>query len=189
MPKSYLGRTDLPRGLRNNNPGNLVRTNISWQGKVPHAQNPDTQFEQFTQLRYGLRAMMIDIAGDIAEGTNTLTALINEYAPSHENNTQSYINFVSQATGLLPNVSIPMNKTIFWAIVKAKVMMENGMQLAPQYVTDADYEEAWQLARNHTAVAGIPETLSASVKKKGLTALLILLLVILAIYIYVNYAK
>lgn len=186
MPKSYLGRTDLPRGLRNNNPGNLVRTNIAWQGKVPHAQNPDAQFEQFTAIAYGLRAMMIDIAGDIAEGTNTLTALINEYAPSHENNTGAYINFVSQATGLLPNVSIPMNKTIFLAIVKAKVMMENGMQLAPQYVTDSDYEEAWQLARNHTAVAGIPETLSASVKKKGSIVLVAVLLLLLAAYLYYN---
>ena len=164
--KSYLGRTDLPRGLRNNNPGNLVRTGISWQGKVAHAQNSDPQFEQFTSLAYGLRAMMIDIAGDIAEGTNTLTALVNEYAPPHENNTSNYVNFVSQATGILPDVQIPMSKTIFLALIKAKVMMENGINAANQYVTDADYEQAFGLAKNHPSVATIPETLSASVKKK-----------------------
>ena len=164
--KSYLGRTDLPRGLRNNNPGNLVRTGISWQGKVAHAQNSDPQFEQFTSLAYGLRAMMIDIAGDIAEGTNTLTALVNEYAPPSENNTNSYVNFVSQATGILPDVQIPMSKTIFLALIKAKVMMENGTNAANQYISNADYEEAWQLAKNHPSVATIPETLSESVKKK-----------------------
>ena len=39
MEKSYLNNSALPRGLRNNNPGNLVQTSIAWLGKVPLSQN------------------------------------------------------------------------------------------------------------------------------------------------------
>ena len=38
---SFLGRKELTRGIRNNNPGNLVLTNIAWQGKIPNSQNTE----------------------------------------------------------------------------------------------------------------------------------------------------
>lgn len=160
--KSFLGRMDLPRGLRNNNPGNLVRSNNAWQGKIPFAQSTDFQFEQFTELRYGIRAMLKDIAGDIGEGTNTLSALLHEYAPSHENNTSAYIDFVSGITGLLPDVQINLSKGLLIAIAKANVAFENGLQYAG-LVENSDYESAY-------AISGLnlPETmLPADLKKKS----------------------
>ena len=60
MAKSYLNRTDLPRGIRNNNPGNLIYTTIAWEGKISYANNRDwsgtptnivKKFEQFKEYQ------------------------------------------------------------------------------------------------------------------------------------------
>jgi hypothetical protein len=144
MATSYLGRTDLPRGIRNNNPGNLVLTDIQWKGKIPNAQNTDGHFEQYIDVETGIRAMAMDIIGDISEGKNTLTKLINEYAPSFENNTGAYISSVSKATGLSPNDIIPMDTCTVAAIIKAKIGVENGA-VAFNYISDKNIEDGLAL--------------------------------------------
>lgn len=97
----------LPRGVRNNNPGNLRISNNAWKGKVPVAQNSDRTFEQFVEYNglpghiWGLRAMYIDLRGDVLkDGLDTLRKLITSYAPeSDNNNTDAYIASVSRAIG------------------------------------------------------------------------------------------
>lgn len=140
---SYLNRADLPRGIRNNNPGNLVLTGIPWKGKIPNSENTDGTFEQFIAVHWGLRAMMRDIINDVREGTDTLRSLINEYAPPHENDTENYISFVSSLTGLLPDVKIELTKPILQAIVEAKIRLENGTQYA-HLVTENDMRLAFE---------------------------------------------
>lgn len=127
MQTSYLNRNDLPRGLRNNNPGNLVYTENAWKGKIPFAQNSDGHFEQFESIEWGIRAMMIDIIGDINEGTDTLRQLISEYAPAHENNTDAYIASVSNAVGILPDVKLQLSQGLLFALIRAKITMEVGV--------------------------------------------------------------
>ena len=39
---TYL--SNAPRGIRNNNPGNLIFTNIKWNGKLPKEQNKSYNF-------------------------------------------------------------------------------------------------------------------------------------------------
>ena len=103
---TYLSSS--PRGIRNNNPGNLIYTNIKWYGKLPKEQNKDRRFEMFIAPEYGVRAMIKDLKHDIEKGKNTVPALISEYAPKHENNTGAYIATVcrdlkvSQSAKLLP---------------------------------------------------------------------------------------
>lgn len=124
---SFLGRNDLPRGLRNNNPGNLQKTKIAWQGKIPHAQNTDSRFEQFADVVKGLRAMATDIANDIAvKKLNTITALVTEYAPPHENDTTNYINQIAKAVNASPVNTITLTNKLLEQLVIAKVKMENG---------------------------------------------------------------
>ena len=141
---SYLGQSNLPRGIRNNNPGNLVLTNIAWQGKIPNDQNTDGHFEQFKNVESGIRAMAMDIIGDISEGKNTLAKLINEYAPSFENNTTGYINRVSADTGLGVHEVIPMDVCTVQKIIKAKIGVENGA-VAFNYITDQMIEDGLAL--------------------------------------------
>lgn len=153
---SYLGQTTLPRGIRNNNPGNLIRTASDWIGKVPFAQSTDSQFEQFTHVEYGLRAMAYDIIGDISKGKNTLTALITEYAPPSENDTAAYINSVSNQTGVGANDTIPLSVDTLVAIMQAKIVVENGPS-AGNYVTEDMIREGISL---------LPAAKLAQLKKK-----------------------
>lgn len=148
MGKSYLDSPALPRGIRNNNPGNLVRTSIPWEGKVPHSKNPDARFEQFIELRYGLRAMMRDLISDIKGGKNTVKSLISAYAPPTENNTATYISMVASAIGLSPLAVIDLSQETIIALCKAMVRVENGNSYST-YINDNDYSEAM-------AIIGMP---------------------------------
>lgn len=115
------------RGIRNNNPGNLVKTPDPWKGKVPHAQNTDGQFEQFIQPEYGIRAMFIDIKGDISKRKqNTVRKLISSYAPKHENNTAAYIAAVTKAIGKGADTLLTAND--YFPLIKAIIKHENGEQ-------------------------------------------------------------
>jgi hypothetical protein len=141
MYKSYLNRADLPRGLRNNNPGNLVKTSIPWDGKIPLANNKDPRFEQFIELRYGIRAKMRDLITDINKGNNTVTGLIKEFAPDFENNTAAYIATVVKMTGLSAFSRIDLTEETLIALCKAISFVENGASFT-KYVTDDDYKDA-----------------------------------------------
>lgn len=138
------------RGLRNNNPGNIIKTNIDWKGKVPHTLNKDPHFEQFRAEGgvpghlWGLRAMFMDIRGDIEKkGMNTVAKLITSYAPAlgtnnptgqlkRENDTAAYIAAVAKALKKTPNAVI--EKADYHALMKAIITHENGEQPYPDSV-------------------------------------------------------
>jgi hypothetical protein len=140
MSKSFLNNHSV-RGLRNNNPGNLKRSNNAWQGKIPYPQSKDKTFEQFTELKWGLRAMVKDIVHDINKGKNTVRLLISEYAPSSENNTQAYIDSVCKTMGIQPNDKLTtINDAFIVALVRSILKVELGTPNA--LVTDADIYDA-----------------------------------------------
>lgn len=142
MAVSFLGSKNLSRGFRNNNPGNIRRTSDNWQGKIPFAQSTDTEFEQFYEINWGLRAMMKDIQNKIKGGYNTVSKIITKYAPPSENNTASYIANVVNWSGLTANQALTANKTVIIALCKAMVLMENGETSASKLTND-NYNEAW----------------------------------------------
>lgn len=126
MAKSFLNNHNV-RGLRNNNPGNLIRTNIAWQGKIPQANNPDKQFEQFENVYFGLRAMLKDLINDINKGKNTVKSLITEYAPSKENDTNAYINSVAKTLGVSPTEKLTqINSAFLLKLSRAILKVELG---------------------------------------------------------------
>ncbi len=147
MAKSFLNQKGLTPGLRNNNPGNLVRTDIKWEGKVPFSQSKDLTFEQFFELRWGIRAMMRDIIGDIKGGNNTVPGLIHEYAPAFQNNTPAYIKQVLKAVGLAPDQIISLNEEMIISLCKIIVRVEIGPDA--NLITHSDYTDA-------IAILGIP---------------------------------
>lgn len=142
MAKSYLGQTAYPRGIRNNNPANLRLTSEDWQGKVPNAQNTDGSFEQFYELRYGIRAMMRNIITQVSRGHNTIFSLINVLSPSFENHTEAYIKAVVQAVGLAPLGIIDLTEETMISLCKIIATMENGENYAKQLIKDSDYRDA-----------------------------------------------
>ena len=118
------GGMDAPLGIRNNNPGNL-RGNDLWLGR----SGVDEQgFVQFKTPQAGIRALAINLKNQQKKyGINTIEVLVSKYAPSNENDTQGYIRFVSQQTGIQPNQKINLSKPdVLYKLSKAIMAMENG---------------------------------------------------------------
>ncbi len=121
---NYL--SNAPRGIRNNNPGNLIYTNIKWNGKLPREQNKDSRFEMFIAPEYGVRAMIKDLKNDIEKGKNTVPALIEEYAPKFENNTAAYINTVCKDLKVNKTSKLLPTKNTLYLLVLSIARVENG---------------------------------------------------------------
>ncbi|MUV03170.1 hypothetical protein GN157_05555 [Flavobacterium rakeshii] len=155
MAKSFLNNKDYPRGIRNNNPGNIILTNENWQGKISNSQNTDGKFEQFTEIRYGIRAMMRNIISKVNKGNNTVTGLISVLSPAFENDTAGYIATVANTLGISPTIAIELSQESLIALCKIIAAVENGNEYAA-LITESDYQDA-------IAILGI------SLKKKTTT--------------------
>ena len=118
------------RGIRNNNPFNIKRGSSRWLGKVPHQDNTDDLFEQFTDIDYGLRAGIILLRNYIRQGDNTYRKIITRFAPSCENNVDAYLNFVSNK--LCFNLDLPFSykSLYFWNLVNRICMYESKFVLS-----------------------------------------------------------
>jgi hypothetical protein len=90
-----------PRGIRNNNPGNIKISSSNWAGKVPIEDNTDGVFEQFTHISYGIRAALILLKKYYREyGLKTIRGIVNRWAPPTENETNIYVRTVSDCMGI-----------------------------------------------------------------------------------------
>lgn len=140
----------LPRGLANNNPGNIRISNIAWLGKVPIAQNTDGAFEQFVSFEDGVRAMGENIYNILQQGAGTITDLINTYAPPGDgNDTSSYIAQVAAATGLDPNTPVDLTAANLQAIVTAQMNVENGAAAVAANVSSALIQAGLELMNSN----------------------------------------
>ncbi|HRB72441.1 hypothetical protein [Flavobacterium sp. UBA4197] len=145
MAKSYLNQAGMPLGLKNNNPGNLRLTSVAWDGKIPNHLNNGAGFEQFYELRFGVRALMRQLITDMKRGLTTVELIINKFSPPHENNTAAYIKTVSKMTGFGASQPITvLNKSTLLSLCKAIVSVEIGSNYA-NYVTAQDYEDAFSI--------------------------------------------
>lgn len=147
---SFLGSDcSTPRGIRNNNPGNLKTSASSWLGKVPHSENQDYDcstgqvtrtFEQFTAYKYGIRAMVKLLQNYMqVKNLRTISQIINRWAPSTENNPAAYINFVSNYTGYAPNWPLSPSRETFRALSRAIARYENGTEA----ISDGQFAAVW----------------------------------------------
>ena len=116
--------TSGTRGVRNNNPGNIKIANNDWKGKIPVSQNTDGTFEQFESMPYGVRALRVLLTNYVNQGHNTIEKIIKKYAPSSENHTQNYINYVASRTGI--SSGMPVYSFNVPEILKAIIEFENG---------------------------------------------------------------
>ncbi len=117
---------NMTRGLRNNNPGNLENNGIDWDG-LSRSQT-DSRFYQFDDPVYGIRAMNKIIKTYRNKyGFNTISQLINRWAPPNENDTQSYIKSVAKRVGVEPEQKINFEDYAF-EISQAIIKHENGLQ-------------------------------------------------------------
>lgn len=91
--------------MRNNNPLNIryVKCN-EWKGRVPEAEKKDKQFEEFTDILFGLRAAFKLLRTYIEKyQCDTVAKIISKWAPFNENRTDVYIDVVCKRTGFKPD--------------------------------------------------------------------------------------
>ena len=125
--------TQLPRGLRNHNPGNIRKTESMWIGEVPCA---DPQFKCFESDRYGIRAMWIVVNTYWRDySIRTVEGIIHRWAPPSENPTNEFTRFVrervqSRTKGWTVD---PVGRTyildrdsVYPALISAMIYFENG---------------------------------------------------------------
>jgi len=141
MAKDYSSKSAYPRGLRNNNPGNLKYfSSNQWKGQI----GSDGVFARFINIAYGIRAWGIDIKGDIKKGKNTIEKLIYEFAPPTENKTEIYIDTVSSRSGISRKQLLnPSNSTLL-KLAKGFFAVELGLPYA-NYISDNDIAEGLNL--------------------------------------------
>lgn len=114
-----------PRGIRNNNPGNLRYSDRNdWQGQT--GKDPD--FSIFEDPIYGIRAMARTVSNK--QGNNgyiTLNDLLNAYASPSVDDINSYIKAVSKLSGFAPDERINLRdaNTLF-KVIAPMIQVENG---------------------------------------------------------------
>jgi hypothetical protein len=159
MADSFIGQANLPLGLRNNNPGDL-RPGDEWQGMI----GVNEGFIVFSDITWGIRALVRDLVNAINEGFDTITTLITHYAPPSENDTAGYIASVSSDTGLDPGLQLGTDPDTLSSLVRAIMNKE----LSPgnsALVSDADIQEGVNMAGSAATslVQAVPVALEAAV--------------------------
>lgn len=119
----------LPRGIRNNNPGN-IRRGENWLGLKQDGKEQDPSFCVFTSAIYGIRALArLLLNYQKLYGLDTPRKIISRYTPPSENQTQAYIQSVATQLGITPDGKVDLTEigtlTVF---IKAIIRHENGMQ-------------------------------------------------------------
>lgn len=117
----------LPRGIRNHNPGNVERGPDRWLG-MSADQSADSRFLVFDTPEAGIRCLMrILINYQERHAIKTMRDAINRWAPPAENNSTAYVQHVSRLTGFDPDEPLDfLDREINVALTRAIVRHENG---------------------------------------------------------------
>jgi hypothetical protein len=121
----------LPRGIRNNNPGNLeyLPAGRAWRGQI----GSDGRFGIYDTASNGVRALGQQLLKYARGGVDSVLGLISTYAPDHENPTDVYVRNVAAAIGVAPTARIDVRAHLP-ALAAAIIRQENGTQ--PYTATD-----------------------------------------------------
>lgn len=162
MPK----KQDLPRGIRNNNPGNIeynFKKPVPWQNLAdpPH----DGRFCRFRTPPDGIRAMCRTLityqdkrrAKD-GSPIDTVREVIERWAPPNENDTSSYVHAVRRAmqlNGSEEDGELDVHQySQMKPLIKAIIKHENGIQP----YTDLQIDKGLMLAGIHPNNETVPLT-------------------------------
>ncbi|MGM8437189.1 hypothetical protein ACS6IV_12995 [Enterobacter hormaechei subsp. xiangfangensis] len=121
------GSGDSARGIRNNNPGNLEYSKTNpWVGQT----GDDGRFAKFETPEHGIRALGRNLLSYQRQGIDTVSDIINRWAPpSDNNNTDAYIQAVCAQLGVTADQQLDAsNPDTLKALCAAIILHENGSQ-------------------------------------------------------------
>jgi len=153
-----------PRGIRNHNPGNIELGADKWQGLA--VTQGDGRFAQFKDPTWGIRALAILLINyQDKHKIRTIKGIINRWAPPVENDTQSYIDFVCDASGFTQIEKLDMhNYDNLRPVLEAIIRHENGR--GPKTTINTWYDDATiktglqraGVVKPHSEIASVPVT-------------------------------
>lgn len=133
-----VAQQGMTRGIRNNNPLNIRHSSSKWQGMAK--KQTDRAFVQFTNRKYGYRTAFVLIRSYIGlHHANTIGKIIARWAPSSDgNNTQAYIQFVSQTSGIPADEPLRFSdQEKMVSIVRSMAQMESAIIEAKTLLDEA----------------------------------------------------
>lgn len=131
-----------PRGIRNNNPGNLENpVGYTWVGQTT---GTDPRFATFESPVYGLRAIMRTVyTYQSRYGLATPRQIIHRWAPPSENDTDSYVDHVAEELNVSPDDPVFItNPDTATTLARTITEHENGENPYPPET----YQRAYNLA-------------------------------------------
>ena len=144
----------IPRSVRNNNPGNILRTNIAWEGlQAPAQMAPEQQAEDrycvFAAPKWGFRALAIDLNTKWHRGLQTGRQIMAVYAPPNENDTGAYVAAVCRMMGVGPDDRLQLDDSAqLTSFCRAIAVHEAG----GWFFSDDDLAEGVRMALTPTMV-------------------------------------
>lgn len=145
------GYKSAPRGIRNNNPGNL---NYAGQQGATMEGGEGGRFAVFESMQHGVAALYKQLQLYFKRGINTLSSIVKTYAPaSDNNNVDAYISALTKATGKGANEVLDSGDTATIArLMKGIVDHENGKG----YISSSDIMGGIQLGAGSSASRNMP---------------------------------
>ncbi|HDW0017173.1 TPA: hypothetical protein RKX89_000240 [Enterobacter ludwigii] len=145
------GYKSAPRGIRNNNPGNL---NFVGQEGATREGGEGGRFAVFESMQHGVAALYKQLQLYFKRGINTLSSIVKTYAPaSDNNNVDAYISALTKATGKGANEVLDSGDTATIArLMKGIVDHENGKG----YISSSDIMGGIQLGAGSSASRNMP---------------------------------
>lgn len=155
---------EVPRGIRNHNPGNIRDGNDKWQGLA--AIDEDTSFAVFKDPTWGIRALAsILITYQDRYKLRTVNQIINRWAPPSENDTPAYVNAVCVSSGFTSSQQLDLHDyECMRPVLEAIIRHENGkgpLKTANTWYDDATIKAGLQRAgivQKAAVVVAVPVT-------------------------------
>lgn len=148
--------TTVPRGIRNNNPGNL---NFVGQAGATKEPGPNGRFAVFKTPREGLAALRRQLVLYMKrDKIDTVHGIISKWAPPIENDTNSYINYVAKSVGVQAKEQLgPPTPELLLKLMKAIIYFENGQDPYGDLVREVAYDDpnAPSPPSNHTGLTDL----------------------------------
>ena len=149
QPKNSCPRTfriknsrSLSRAERNRNPGNIRRSGVRFRGERQPSIDPS--FKEFESDEWGYRAMFVVMESYRRRyAIDTLRGIISRWAPPTENDTQSYIRFVSERAAIEADAQLLPRDVRLRAVAEAMSRFERGHEPSPEQLASLD--RGWQL--------------------------------------------
>lgn len=124
--ESWHMPANAPRGIRNNNPGNIQK-GVGFAGEV---EGNDPRFATFQTPEDGIRATARNLLTyQRQHGLDTVQDIVNRWAPPSENDTGAYVRQVARALGVDAGERLDLSDpSTLERLTTAIIRHENGMQ-------------------------------------------------------------